>query len=398
MTVPVWRQRNFMLLWGGQLGSWLGTEVSGIAVPLLVLALTGSPALAGAIAGVRGLVYVVWAIPAGVVIDRCDRKFVMSLANLGSGLALGSVALALALDRLSIAHLFIATAVEGSFFVFANLGRFAAFPRVVPKEQLPAAAAGFGMADHIALLGGPPLGGFLYGLGGAFVAFALDALSYAANAASILLINVPLTSETAPARRALREELAAGLGWLWRQPVLRFITLVTAGRTFVVAGLYLLVVVIARDRGVPPVSIGLIFALGAAGGLACSLVASRIHARFGLRQLLLGTTALTALIFGAYAAAASVALLALVTALYYAVDTLYTVTTSSYSATITPDAIRGRVVSLTRLTSLGAHALGFLLTGLLLEHVGSAPTIGLYAALLLGLFLLTAAHKGLTHP
>ena len=59
-----------MLLWSGQLVSWLGTEVSGIALPLIVLSLTGSPAQAGGVAAIRGLVYVFWAIPAGVVIDR----------------------------------------------------------------------------------------------------------------------------------------------------------------------------------------------------------------------------------------------------------------------------------------------------------------------------------------
>ncbi len=180
-----------MLLWGGQLGSWLGTEVSGIAVPLIVLALTGSPGQAGAVAGIRGLVYVFLAIPAGVVIDRFDRRRIMFVANLGSGLALASIALALVLDRLSIPLLFTATAIEGAFFVFANPGRFAAFPRVVPKEQYPAAAARFGTADHIAQLGGPPLGGFLYQAGGGFLAFALDALSYGLDAFSIFLIDAP---------------------------------------------------------------------------------------------------------------------------------------------------------------------------------------------------------------
>ena len=70
-----------MLLWSGQLVSWIGTEISGIALPLLVLALTGSPAQAGSIVAIRGVVYVVWAIPAGALIDRWDRKTVMMIAN-----------------------------------------------------------------------------------------------------------------------------------------------------------------------------------------------------------------------------------------------------------------------------------------------------------------------------
>ena len=89
------------------------------------------------------------------------------------------------------------------------------------------------------------------------------------------------------------------------------------------------------------------------------------------------------------------ALLAAITALFYAVDILYTVTTSSYSAAITPATLRGRVVSLTRLTSLGSHSLGFFLTGLLLQYLGSTRTIGVLSCLLLILFLATTANKDL---
>lgn len=384
-----------MLLWGGQLGSWLGTEVSGIAVPLIVLALTGSPAQAGAVAGVRGLVYVCWAIPAGVVIDRFDRKRVMFIANLGSGLAMASIALALALDRLTLPHLFIAAAIEGSFFVFANLGRFAAFPRVVPKEQYPAAAAQFGTADNLAQLGGPPLGGLLYQAGGGFLALGLDALSYGLNALSIFAIDVPLGTGAPRAPVAVRREIGEALGWLWRQPLLRFFNLVTAGRTFVAAGLYLLVVVIAREQDASSLAIGLIFACGAIGGLISSFTATRIHRLFTTRQLLRGTALLSLVIVAAYAGAANNALLAAITALFYAVDTFYVVAASSYSATVTPDALRGRVVSLTRLVTLGAHALGFFVTGLLLQYRGSARTIAVLSSLLLLVFLATMANRSL---
>src|SRR5579859_561806 len=137
----LWKNRNFLLLWSGQFVSWVGTEISGIALPLLILALTGSPAQAGFIAGIRGVVYVVWAIPAGALIDRWDRRTVMVISNLGSGFAMGSIFFALLFNLLTIFQLYVACAIEGSFFVFANLSRFAAFPRVVPADQIPAATA-----------------------------------------------------------------------------------------------------------------------------------------------------------------------------------------------------------------------------------------------------------------
>ena len=251
MSKSLWKQRNFILLWSGQLTSWVGSEVSGIALPLVVLALTGSPARAGGVAAIRGLVYIFLAIPAGVVIDRADRKIVMAVANLGSGLAMGSIALALKFHALSIAQIYAASAVEGSFFVFANLGRFASFPKVVSKEQFAAAAALSGTADQIAILVGPPLGGLLYEVAGGFLAFLIDALSYFINALSISFIDVPLGLETPAERKAIPHEIKEAVLWFWHQPLLRFLNLLTAGRTILSAGLYLLIIVTCPPKTVP---------------------------------------------------------------------------------------------------------------------------------------------------
>lgn len=98
---------------------------------------------------------------------------------------MGSIALLLWRQQLSVSKLYIASAFEGSFFVFANLGRFASFPKVVSREQYPAASAQSDSASNMALLIGPPLGGFLYQTTGGFIAVLMDSLSYVANAFSI---------------------------------------------------------------------------------------------------------------------------------------------------------------------------------------------------------------------
>src|SRR5260370_2400115 len=105
MTKSIWKQKNFMLLWSGQLASWMGTEVSGIALPLVVLALTGSPAKAGMVAAIRGLTYVIWSLPAGALVDRWDRRLVMVVSKAVSGVALGTFALLLNFHHLSLHNL-----------------------------------------------------------------------------------------------------------------------------------------------------------------------------------------------------------------------------------------------------------------------------------------------------
>jgi len=396
MSESPWKQRNFMLLWSGQLASWVGTEVSGIALPLVVLALTGSPAQAGGVAAIRGLVYVFWAIPAGVVIDRSDRKIVMMVANLGSGLAMGSIAFALRFHDLSVVQLYAASAIEGSFFVFANLGRFASFPKVVSRDQFPAASALSGTADHIALLVGPPLGGFLYQIAGGFIAFLIDALSYFVNALLVSFINIPLGTETPAERKAVPHEIKEAILWFWHQPLVRFLNLLTAGRTMLSAGLYLLIIALAKEHHASAVFIGVIFAVGAGGGILGSLISARVHNSFGMKQLLISVSLLSFLVFSLYAFAINNFLLAGITSLFYSVDPLYNVTTSSYSARVIPDEIRGRVTSLTRLVVLGANSFGFFITGNLLQYFGSKWTIMVFSCLLFSLFLMTLLNKKLS--
>src|SRR6266705_2152681 len=163
--VPLWRNRNYMLLWSGQMVSSIGTRVSMLAFPLLVLAITHSPAQAGLIAALRGLPYALFILPAGALVDRWDRKRVMILCDTGRALALGSIPVAIVLGHLTIIQLAIVSLVEGTLFTFFNLAETACLPHVVAKEQLSAAAAQNMIIDSTSGLIGPSLGGALYSIG-----------------------------------------------------------------------------------------------------------------------------------------------------------------------------------------------------------------------------------------
>src|SRR5205823_1025571 len=140
-ALPLWRNRDFVLLWSGQVVSTLGSEVSGLAFPLLVLSLTGSPAQAGVVGFARALPYLLVYLPAGALVDRWNRKRVMLTADAGRAPAIGSVAMWLAVGLPPVAWLAVASFVEGALFVFFQLAESAALPHIVPKEQLPPAIA-----------------------------------------------------------------------------------------------------------------------------------------------------------------------------------------------------------------------------------------------------------------
>ncbi len=291
----------------------------------------------------------------------------------------------------------VSCAVEGSFFVLANLSRFAALPKVVSKEQFPTASAQMGTGNQAAILVGPALGGFLFQAIGSFATFLADSVSYFVNAISIFFITVPLKTETVSERRAMHIEVKEAFDWYKKQPVIRFLNLMTAGRIGVEAALYLLIVVLAKHHHASSLAIGLIFAIAAVGGMLGSFLAPKIHSNYKLKQSLLGVSIVSTIAFCLYGFANSVAVIAVVTALYYAVDPLFHVTTSSYSAEVIPDGIRGRVVSLTRLQVLAANSLGFFLVGQALEYLSTTTTTYLLAAFLFLLSVAIAANSHLSH-
>src|SRR6266496_4520067 len=181
--VSIWRNRDFMLLWSGQAVSLVGTGITQTAFPLLVWDLTHSAAQVGLVGGLGALPYVFLSLLAGALVDRWDRKRVMILCDMGRALNLMSVLAALMLGHLTVIQLCINALVEGTFFVFFNLAEVACLPRVVAKEQLPAATAQNESTMGMTTLLGPLLGGALYGLQQA-LPFLADAISYVVSVCS----------------------------------------------------------------------------------------------------------------------------------------------------------------------------------------------------------------------
>ena len=106
----LWRNRDYMLLWSGQVISSIGTQASQLAFPLLVLALTRSPAQAGFAGALRALPYLIFSLPAGALIDRWDRKRVMIFCDTGRALSMASIPFALSIGQLTVLQLFIVSA------------------------------------------------------------------------------------------------------------------------------------------------------------------------------------------------------------------------------------------------------------------------------------------------
>src|ERR671925_297723 len=268
----LWRNRDFILLWCGQVVSTVGTRVTNIAFPLLVLAQTHSPAKAGIVGFAQTLPYMLFYLPAGALVDRWDRRRVMLVADACRAVALGSLAVALAFGAVTLAQIIVVAFVEGTGFVFFSLSESAALPQVVAKEQLSTAVAQNQARTQGADLVGQPLGGALFGLS-RLLPFATDAASYLVSFVSLLFVRPAFQEQREASVTRLRTEIAEGIGWLWRQPFLRAGVLLVAGSNFAFSAVILALIVRAKQLGASSATIGLILAFFGAGAIAGSVVA-----------------------------------------------------------------------------------------------------------------------------
>ncbi|MCA1724342.1 MAG: MFS transporter, partial [Thermomicrobia bacterium] len=351
---PLRRNRDYLLLLGGQGISVLGGGLSGIALPLLVLALTHSPAQAGFVEAVFGLPYLFFSLPAGALVDRWDRKKTMIVCDSVRAVNAATVPLAAALGHLTMEQIYVNAAVEGTLFVFFNVAEVAALPQVVTTEQIPEASSQNQAVMFSTSLVSPPLGGFIFQVLGRTVPFLFDAVSYFASVISLMLISRKFQTERTVERRRLMVEIGEGLAWLRGQPLILFMTFLTAGLNFAGNAVFLIIIIIAKHQHASPTAIGGMVAVGGVGGLLGSLVAPRLQKRFGYGQVIIVSVALQAVVFPFFAVAPNPLVLGLLFAGIALLGPIYNAVQFSYRLSLIPDELQGRVNSVVRMIAFGA--------------------------------------------
>ncbi|HEV8339675.1 MAG TPA: MFS transporter [bacterium] len=363
-----------MLLWTGQTVSILGSRISSIAFPLLVLALTSSPAKAGLAGFAATIPYLLFQLPAGALIDRWNRKRVMIACDSFRALALGSIALSAWLGALSFLQVLVIGFLEGVFFVFFNLAQRAALPNVVPPAQLPAAIAQNEASGRGSSLAGQPLGGIFFGLHKA-LPFVIDAVSYIFSVVTLMFIKTPLQGDQVRSSTKLQQEIGEGLRWLWNQPFLRAAALLVGGSNLIFQALVLVVIVLAEDLGASPGLIGVILGFLGGGGLLGTLVASPVQKRVHAKVIVIGANWVWAILLPVLAFIKNPLALGPVLGAIAFVGPAWNVAVGTYQLILTPDNLRGRVGSVSMLIAWGVIPFGSLVGGFLLERFGAITTI-----------------------
>ncbi|MFE2557288.1 MFS transporter [Streptomyces sp. NPDC059352] len=384
-SVPLRRNRRFQILWIGAAAANLGLETVEVAYPLLIMSLTGSPALAGLFGFAQIGTALLVGLPAGVVVDRWDRRRILLISEAVRALTLAFIVLSLMAGRANFGLLILAAIVLGAGTAFGAPARMLLIRAVVPDHQLTAALSQDEARSGAAALAGPPLGGALYLVSRTFP-FVAAIAGFVISFVCALVIRVPKAANpTEPVSNAPKSALGplttafSGLLELLGDRLLRSALLLISIFYFSITAAILMVMVTLRDQHHSPGTIGLALSGTAVGMLVGSALVPRLNRLLSPGALLLSASALTTV---------AVALLALPLGpvWVFAMLTLAALGLPALKILVdimifrqTPDHRRGRAIAAT-ITLIGAGSpLGSLAGGLALQFLGVTGAIVLIA-------------------
>ena len=390
-SLPLRRNRDFRLLWFGGLLANLSSRVWTLALPLLVLQETGSPAEAGLVGSVAGFTLLAAVIPAGAVADAVERRRLM----LGCELAGAAVSVTLTLSVLAgnpMLWLMLSAVAVVSLQGLVYLPAANALLRaVVPADQVGFALSRLQAREAAAAVAGPLLGGVLFGVS--------PAVPFAAMTGGLLMSFLSLLAiraRSAPDRtqRPLTpRHMVSGLRFVWRQQYVRTVLLVFGGGLNAAFGAVMLVALTTGARTDPSGrSSGAMIALAAVGSLIGALLAPRLRAFEHTRSAVILCCWTAGVIVPLLATVTAPLLVGALLAVVLCVTAVGNVAFSTELLQLTPEKLTGRVNSATNLISMAAQPLGPLAGGLVADRFGHAIAFLVFGAVIvIGAVVLTAS-------
>lgn len=192
-----WRRRGLVPFLTGSFVSNVGTEITGIALPLVAITLlNASNAWVATIEATAAIVMLVVALPVGVLVDRINRKSIMVAANLlGAGLVI-SIPLLWTLDHLTVLWLLIAAVALQVLGAVHDVATDTVMPAIVPNRYLDKTNGFYASSRSVAEVGGAGIGGIIISAFGLFAGMVADGVSFLISA--VLISRLP--------KRALQPE------------------------------------------------------------------------------------------------------------------------------------------------------------------------------------------------
>jgi predicted MFS family arabinose efflux permease len=379
----IWRHREFLLLWGGQTVSEMGSQVSVLALPLVaVVVLHASAFQVGLLSAAETCAYLLVALPAGAVVDRVAKRRLMLWCNIALFVVMGSVPLAHAAGALTLAQLYGVALLSSVLSVFFSVAYQSYLPVLLGRDQLMDGNGKLATTRSAAQIAGPSLGAGLVTLVGAAGAVTADALSFVVSAGSLTAIRTrePRRPRTeAGPRPTLRQQIGEGLSYVGRDAILRnSVAFNGTANFFVIMVETLGPVFLIRTLHLRPALVGLLLALGAVGGVAGGVAAQFLARKVGsarISWIAMTLLSLPGLLIPMAGHGWSVLLFGCGWISWTFASTVAGVSLTSYRQAACPPDMLGRVSAAARWVTWGTLPLGGLVGGALASGLGVRATL-----------------------
>jgi MFS family permease len=379
---------DFVRLWTGQSVSQFGSALSFVALPVVAVeSLHADERQMGVLTACGTLAFLLVGLPAGAWVDRWQKRRVLIANDLLRALLYLWVPLGWWLGVLTLWQMFAVAILVGACTVFFDVAYQSYLPHLVDGEDLVAGNSRLQATESIAQVAGPAVAGGLLRVVSAPFLVGVDALSFIASA---LFVSGIRKAEIPPARNErlpLRTEIAEGLGFVFRHPLLSRITACTALiNLFSSMAAALFVLFLLRDLGLTTGVLALVFSAYAVGGLVGAFTSGWVNRVVGTSRtipvtalLMAPATALdplAALVSGAW----PVVLLTGGGVVVVALVVIYNITQVSYRQRVCPPRLLGRMNASIRFIVWGIQPIGALIGGVLGAEFGIVPILWITVA------------------
>lgn len=387
-NLSLWKNRNFLLLWGGNIISSFGSQMYTIAIPLLIYEMSQSAIAMSAMRAVEFLPNIFIGMIAGVLVDRINRKRMMQWTSFIQFTSVLAIVFLLLINHLALWHLYILGFILSSAgYTFGN-AHHSVIPQIVAKEQLTSANAKLSFVNTIIQTAGP-------GLAGAFLVIFSFTSTLAIYLVCLLILflcvqnmRLPYSEDKQREKTGIWQDMKEGIAELLQNKTLLTPTITILFINFASSLIIGVLIFYVTDKlGATEVQIGLMFTISAVGGLLGASVVSQIRKRFGRGNiytfcLLFDVIGVSCLIFAPSWWAIGMAL---------AVRTFSTTISNIVYFTIrqefTPNHLLGRVAGTSSMLMKLTLPFGLLIAGLWAEWLPIPILFTISAAIFLILFI-----------
>ncbi len=390
--------RDFWMFWAGQSISALGSSFTTFALPLLIFKLTGS-AIDLALASASNILpYLLFGLVIGAWTDRVNRKRLMIFTDLMRAAVIAFIPLLGVLNLLSVEWIYGVIFASSTLSIFFDSAGFAAIPSLVSLDDLVTANGRIQASYSGAAVIGPLLAGVVMTIAPLQTVLLFDALSFAISAVSLALIWTNFNAGGMRRQTNIRQDIMEGLGYVFRHPVLRNISLMMALVNFATSSIYAQIVLLAKQHFLATDSeVGFLYSAGAVGVIVLSLLAGPLRKYLCFSKVALGSLMIHGLLIALLAVTSSYGAAVVIWAVASGFGVLFNINTGSLRQAIVPNEMLGRVISIAKVLAWSAIPLGAFIGGVFIDRTGNIVYVCFAVGLLNFIIALVFSFTALGH-